>query len=145
MVHSTRRFVVCLTMCHFVLVFFGPFGIAVASLGEGRGMQVLVLFVRLFHLCLFGFVGFLFLLVSGGGCGGGGGGGCGLWLWHSMGFSLAFFSINKTELTMQEPPWNGQYENYWDREVEALSSLTRARPHPEFWYSSKLQIYVRSA
>ena len=30
---------------------------------------VLVLFVRLFDLCLFGFVGFLFLLVSGKGCG----------------------------------------------------------------------------
>ena len=31
-------------------------------------------FVRLFDLCLFGFAGFLFLLVSGGGEGGGGGG-----------------------------------------------------------------------
>ena len=30
---------------------------------------ILVLFVRLFDLCLFGFVGFLFLLVSGKGCG----------------------------------------------------------------------------
>ena len=29
---------------------------------------ILVLFVRLFDLCLFGFVGFLFLLVSGKGC-----------------------------------------------------------------------------
>ena len=34
----------CLSVCRFVLVFFGPFGIAVASLGEGR--LVLVLFVR---------------------------------------------------------------------------------------------------
>ena len=33
-----------------------------------RGL-VLVLFVRLFGLCLFRFVGFLFLLVSGKGCG----------------------------------------------------------------------------
>ena len=40
-------------------------------------------FVRLFDLCLFGFVGFLFLLVSGKGCG--------LWLWHSLDFSLTFF------------------------------------------------------
>ena len=31
--------------------------------------DLLVLFVRLFDLCLFGFVGFLFLLVSGTGCG----------------------------------------------------------------------------
>ena len=30
---------------------------------------ILVLFVRLFDLCLFGFVGFLFLLLSGKGCG----------------------------------------------------------------------------
>ena len=27
----------CLSVCRFVLVFFGPFGVAVASLGEGRG------------------------------------------------------------------------------------------------------------
>ena len=43
MVYSARRFVVCLSVCHFVLVFFGPFGIAVASLvcvwraGAGAG------------------------------------------------------------------------------------------------------------
>ena len=48
------------------LCFFSPFGIAIASLGEGE--LVLVLFVRLFGLCLFGFVGFLFLLGSGKGC-----------------------------------------------------------------------------
>ena len=43
----------------------------------------LMLFVRLFDLCLFGFVGFLFLLGSGKGC-------C-LWLWRSLDFSLTFF------------------------------------------------------
>ena len=26
----------CLALCHFVLVFFSPFGVAVASLGEER-------------------------------------------------------------------------------------------------------------
>ena len=36
MVHSTRRFVVCLSVCHFVLVFFSPFSIAITSLGEER-------------------------------------------------------------------------------------------------------------
>ena len=46
----------------------------------GKRELILVLFVRLFDLCLFGFVGFLFLLVSGKGCG--------LWLWHSLEFSL---------------------------------------------------------
>ena len=35
-VYSTRRFFVCLSMCHFVLVFFSPFSIAITSLGEER-------------------------------------------------------------------------------------------------------------
>ena len=39
---------------NFVLVFFSPFSIAKREL-------ILVLFVHLFDLCLFGFVGFLFL------------------------------------------------------------------------------------
>ena len=51
----------------------------------GKRDLILVLFVHLFDLCLFGFVGFLFLLVSGKGCG--------LWLWHFLDFSLTFFCI----------------------------------------------------
>ena len=35
-VYSARRFVVCLTLSHFVLVFFSPFSIAITSLGEER-------------------------------------------------------------------------------------------------------------
>ena len=35
----------------------------------GKRELIVVLFVRLFVLCLFGYVGFLFLLVSGKGCG----------------------------------------------------------------------------
>ena len=35
-VYSTRRFVVCLSVFHFVLVFFSPFSIAITSLGEER-------------------------------------------------------------------------------------------------------------
>ena len=35
----------------------------------GKRELILVLFVRLIDLCLFGFVGFLFLLMSGKGCG----------------------------------------------------------------------------
>ena len=46
-VYSTRRFVVCLSVCHFVLVFFNPFSIAITSLGEERA-----------NLCLFGFARF---------------------------------------------------------------------------------------
>ena len=63
-----RGDVVCLSVCHFVLVFFSPFSIAITSLGKEREL-ILVLFVRLFDLCLFGFVSFLFLLRSGKGCG----------------------------------------------------------------------------
>ena len=36
MVCSARRFVVCLSVCHVVLVFFSPFSIAITSLGEER-------------------------------------------------------------------------------------------------------------
>ena len=36
MVYSTRRFVVCLSVCYFVRVFFRPFSIAFTSLGEER-------------------------------------------------------------------------------------------------------------
>ena len=47
MVYSTRRFVVCLTMCQFVLVFFSPFSIAITSLGEQKAkLSVFRTFVR---------------------------------------------------------------------------------------------------
>ena len=36
MVYSTRRFVLCLALCYYVLVFFSPFIIAITSLGEER-------------------------------------------------------------------------------------------------------------
>ena len=51
----------------FLCFFFSPFSIAITSLGEERAN--LSVFVRLFDLRLFGFVCFLFLLVSGKGCG----------------------------------------------------------------------------
>ena len=51
-------------------------------------MSNLVLFVRLFDSCLFGFIGFLFLLVSGKGCG--------LWLWHSLDFFSYLFFLNNS-------------------------------------------------
>ena len=57
----------------------------------GKRELILVLFVHLFGLCLFRFVGFLFLL--------GTGKGCGLWLWHSLDFSLTFFEIKETTET----------------------------------------------
>ena len=63
-VYSMRRFV--FTLCYFFLVFFSHFSIVITSLGEERAN--LSAFFRLFDLCLFDFVGFLFLLVSGKGC-----------------------------------------------------------------------------
>ena len=66
MVYSTRQFVVYLSVCHFVLVFFSPFSIVITSLGEERANLSAL---RTFGLWLFRFVGFLFLLVSGKGCG----------------------------------------------------------------------------
>ena len=44
---SAGRFVLCLDLCRFVLVFLGPFGVAIASLGEERaGLGALRAFVR---------------------------------------------------------------------------------------------------
>ena len=68
MVYSTRQFVLCLTLCHFVHVFFSPFSIAITSLGEERAnLSAFRTFVR--FVLFFGFVCFRFLLVSGKGCG----------------------------------------------------------------------------
>ena len=56
MVYSTRRFVLCLTLCYFVLVFFSPFSIAITSLGEERtNLSTFRTFVRfaLVRFCLF--------------------------------------------------------------------------------------------
>ena len=36
MVYSAGRFIVCLSVCRFILVFFGPSSIAITSLGEER-------------------------------------------------------------------------------------------------------------
>ena len=68
--YSTRRFLLSIALCYFVLVFFSPFSIAITSHGEERERElIVVLFVSLFDLRLFGFVCFVFLLVSGKGCG----------------------------------------------------------------------------
>ena len=66
-VHSTRRFVLSFAWCYFVLVFFSPLSIRITSLGKRK--LILVLFVRLLDLRFFGFVCFLFHLVSGEACG----------------------------------------------------------------------------
>ena len=53
MVYSTRRFVLCLTLCHFVLVFFSPFSIAITPLGEERAnVSAFRTFVRFVLVCI---------------------------------------------------------------------------------------------
>ena len=60
MIYSTRRFVLCLTLCYFVLVFFSPFSIAITSLGEERAnLSAFRTFVR---FALVWFCRFLLLL-----------------------------------------------------------------------------------
>ena len=54
----------------------------------GKRELILVLFVRLFGLYLFRFVGFLFLFGSSKGCN--------LWLWHSLDFSLTLFACKNS-------------------------------------------------
>ena len=57
-VYLMRRFVLCLTLCYFVLVFFSPFSIAITSLVEERAnLSVFRTFVR------FAFVWFCLLLL----------------------------------------------------------------------------------
>ena len=66
------RFVVCLSVCHFVLVFFSPFSIAITSLGEERANLsafrtfVRVVFVKVcrFPLPLGVWEGLRFLIVA---------------------------------------------------------------------------------
>ena len=67
---------------------------------------ILVLFVRLFGLCLFRFVGFLFLLGSGKGYG--------LWLWHSLDFSLTFFSYLFITMFCAFGEFPGLYTDFWN-------------------------------
>ena len=54
MVYSTKRFVLCLTLCRFVVMFFSPFSIAITSLGEERAnlsaFHTLVRFVLVLDL-----------------------------------------------------------------------------------------------
>ena len=68
-VYSTRRFVLCLALCHFILFLCFSVLLALQLPRLGKRGLILLLFVRLFDLRLFGFVCFLFLLVSGRGYG----------------------------------------------------------------------------
>ena len=55
-VYSARRFVLCLALCYFVLVFFNPFSIVITSIGEeSASLGAFRTFVRfaLVWFCLF--------------------------------------------------------------------------------------------
>ena len=53
MVCSTGRFVFCLALCRFVLVFFSPFSITITSLGEERAnLSAFRTFVRFVLVCI---------------------------------------------------------------------------------------------
>ena len=56
-----------LTLCYFIFAFSVLLAFRLIRLGKRE--LILVLFVRLFDLCLFGFINFLFLLVSEKSCG----------------------------------------------------------------------------
>ena len=88
----------------------------------GKRELILVLFVRLFGLCLFGFLGFLFLLGSGKGCG--------LRLWHSLEFSLTFFFLNRG---FQFKPWFKDLSCIWFATVHSsLYAMTLACRQDKF-------------
>ena len=69
---SSGRFVLCLTLCYFVLVFFSPFSIAITSVGEERAnLSAFRTFVRfapvwfcLFSLPLSVWKGLRFVIVA---------------------------------------------------------------------------------
>ena len=71
-VYSARRFVVCLSLCYFVLVFFRPFSIAIASLREERANlsafrmfdRFVLVWIRQFPLPLDVWEGLRFLIVA---------------------------------------------------------------------------------
>ena len=68
----TRRFVLCLTLCHFVLVFFSPFSIAITSLGEERAnlsafrsfVRFVLVWICRFHLPLGVWEGLRFVILA---------------------------------------------------------------------------------
>ena len=72
MVYSTGRFVVCLTMSHFVLMFFSPFSKAITSLGEERAnrsafrtfVRFVLVWICRFPLPLSGWEGLRFVIVA---------------------------------------------------------------------------------
>ena len=57
-VYSTRRFVLCLTLCHFFLVFFNPFSTAITLLWEERAnLSAFRTFVRVVLVWIYRFLG----------------------------------------------------------------------------------------
>ena len=109
MVYSTRRFVLSLTLCYFVLVVSSSFSIAITSLGEERANRnAFRMFVRFVACCLFP----LPLRVWDG---------LGLWLWHFLDFSITFLerSVGKLLSVCTAP-------NYKVRNICSVSASSRS-------------------
>ena len=91
---------------------------------------ILVLFVRLFGLCLFRFVGFLFFLGSGKGCG--------LLFWHSLDFSLTFFTSYLSVRITKEQNFNISY---------STAPIIQSHQHfmrDQEWYKFDQRLEVRN-
>ena len=131
-VYSTRRFVLCLSDCHFVLVFFSPFSIAITSLGEERAnLSAFRTFVRfvLVWICRSGK-------------------GCGLWLWHSLDFSLTFFLRLKSVcfffffVNQHLINWIIYFRNVFIQWVEKMLLLARVSQHTNSIEITSIQRWV---
>ena len=65
MVYSTKRFVVCLSVCHFVFVFFSPFSIAITLLSAFRTfVRFVLVWIWRFPLPLGAWEGLRFVIVA---------------------------------------------------------------------------------
>ena len=120
---------VILFLCFSVLL-------ALRSPRLGKRELILMHFVRLFDLCLLGFVGFLFLLVSEKGCG--------LWLWHSLDFSLTYFLVvfrlgisSRVSSVIAAIPGYLQYNFY-----HVLRYLHMTQGHISQWHVSNIHKHV---
>ena len=94
----------------------------------GKRELILVLFVRLFGLCLFRCVGFLFLLESRKGCG--------LWLWHSLDFSLTFFTIQQINYQATST-LNPNIDIFWSDPI-IQKNINHIKTSPKRKLSSKM-------
>ena len=121
MVYSTRRFVVCLSVCHFVLVFFSPLSIAITSLEEERAnlnafrtfVRFVLVWICRFPLPLGVWEGLRFVIVALPGL-----------------FSYLFFFFNIDDAIIYNDEWNhlmGTIKAFFDKLSEAKLTINLAK------------------